>query len=548
MGYWEGQRNSNVRDMKSGAEHQTKELVADVIKYPTAVWDERGIRKETFEHFGVKMSVSEQDGKTPTAIYYPYYDQKGKVTGYKKRDLTLDKEDKFHFTTVGRVKETCKLFGQKEAEELPQKKSKLIYTEGENDVLASWQACVDSVSGNEKFKHLRPAVVGLSLGCGNAASATAHNLKFINQYERVTLAFDNDEATPSEYAKGVRRGKEATEAVASQLTGSVELFVVEYPNGLKDANDVLLSDSKTLANIVSFPDKKYVAEKVVLASELDFDDLIKPRVMGMQLDWCPKLMEMTGGPRKGELWILTGPSGFGKSTIASAIAYSIAEQGSRVAYIALEETKKESAQRMVAARIGINYNTYKHNPVACGIPIDVQKEAFAWMQEEDRFVFLDHFGSLPIQELVTKLKYLLHALQVEFVILDHISMMISGIETTDERKLLDITMTELAGFCASNDMGVIAISHLNRGVAQEFKPPKGEEDRPFWVHVRKEDLRGSASVEQLSWVIIGTEPEIKPDRTRGRIRLVVLKNRPFGYLGEADTLRMNGQTGKLEEA
>lgn len=547
MGYWEGQRNSNVRETKHESK-QPAETVADVSKYPTAVWEERGIRKETFEHFGVKMSVSEEDGRTPTAIYYPYYDQKGKVTGYKKRDLTLDKEDKFHFTTVGRVKETCKLFGQQEAEALPQKKSKLIYTEGENDVLAAWQAGVDALAGNEKYKHLRPAVVGLTLGCGNAASATAHNLKFINQYERVHLAFDNDEATPQEYAKGVRRGKEATEAVASQLTGSVELYVVEFPSGVKDANDCLLVNSKSLANAVSFPAKKYVAEKVVLASELRFEDLMKPRVPGVPLEWCPDLMEKTGGPRKGELWVLTGPSGFGKSTVSSAVAYSLALNGNRVAYIALEETKTETAQRMLAARVGVNFNTYKNDPNACGVSLEDQQSAFAWLQEDDRFVFLDHFGSLPVQELVTKLKYLLHALHVDFVILDHLSMMVSGIETTDERKLLDITMTELAAFCASNAMGIIAVSHLNRGIAQEFKPPKGEEDKPFWVHVRKEDLRGSASLEQLSWVIVGVEPEIMPDRTRGRVRLVVLKNRPWGLLGECDTLRMNKQTGVLEEA
>ncbi len=544
MGYWHNKTNPNVKDM---TDNKPKESVSDVSKYPDAVWPERGIRPEVFKHFGVKMAVSEVDGRTPTAIYYPYYDQKDKLVAYKKRDLTLDKDEKFHFTVVGKLKETCKLFGQTQAETLPQKKSKIIFTEGENDLLAGYQACVDSVAGT-KFESYKPALVSLSLGCGNASQATAHNIKFLTQYDRVTLAFDNDYATPEEYAKGVRRGKEATEAVATQLTGSVELYLVEYPSDIKDANDYLLSDSKSLARALSFADKKYVAEKVVLSSELSFDDLMKPKPVGVPLSWCPEFMEKTGGPRKRELWVVTGPSGGGKSTVVSAMAHDIALDGKRVAYIALEETKTETAQRMLAAHIRVNFNTYKHNPKAVDVSEEDQRKAFEWLQEDDRFVFLDHFGSLPVKELIGKLKYLLHAIQVDFVILDHLSMMVSGIETTDERKLLDLTMTELAAFCASHDMGIIAVSHLNRGIAQEFKAPKGEEDKPFWVHVRKEDLRGSASLEQLSWVVVGVEQEILPDRTRGRVRLVVLKNRPWGWLGECDTLRMNSKTGVLEAA
>ena len=127
-------------------------------------------------------------------------------------------------------------------------------------------------------------------------------------------------------------------------------------------------------------------------------------------------------------------------------------------------------------------------------------------------------------------------------------MLVSGLATTDERKMLDIVMTELAAFCASHDVGIIAVSHLNRGVAEEFKPPKGQENEPFFINVKKESLRGSASLEQLSWVIIGVEPEIMPDKSRGRVRLTVLKNRPWGHLGWADVLKMNEDTGVLESA
>ena len=62
----------------------------------------------------------------------------------------------------------------------------------------------------------------------------------------------------------------------------------------------------------------------------------------------------------------------------------------------------------------------------------------------------------------------------------------------------------------------------------------------------KESMRGSAALEQLSWIVLGLEPQIMPDRSRGNVRLVVLKNRPWSYLGVADEFNMNERTGLLE--
>jgi hypothetical protein len=126
-------------------------------------------------------------------------------------------------------------------------------------------------------------------------------------------------------------------------------------------------------------------------------------------------------------------------------------------------------------------------------------------------------------------------------------MTISGLEVTDERKELDVAMTEIAAYCASHDVGIIVVCHLNRGgTADQFKVKKGDEDKPYWVRVTKESLRGSASLEQLSMVILALEPEILPSRERGRVRWVVLKNRPLGYLGEADIFKLNEQTWEVE--
>ena len=133
----------------------------------------------------------------------------------------------------------------------------------------------------------------------------------------------------------------------------------------------------------------------------------------------------------------------------------------------------------------------------------------------------------------------------KYILLDHLSMIVSGSKVEDERKELDIVMTELAAFCAANDVCIIAVSHINRSAAELFKPPKGKEDEPFWVRVTKEMMRGSAALEQLSFIILGLEPQILADRSRGKVRLTVLKNRPWSYLGVADEFTVDENTWEV---
>ena len=158
---------------------------------------------------------------------------------------------------------------------------------------------------------------------------------------------------------------------------------------------------------------------------------------------------------------------------------------------------------------------------------------------------LGHFGSLPISELMDKIKHLHFVEGCRYIVLDHLSMVVSGADVHDERKELDMVCTELAAFCAANDVCVIAVAHLNRTAAEMFKPPKGKEGEPFWVKITKEMMRGSSALEQLAFIVIGLEPEIMPDRSRGRVRFTVLKNRPFSYLGVADEFELDDDSWEV---
>lgn len=541
MGYENKGKMSKDDDVK----YTPKETLKEVLEYPFLSSPERGIRKETCEKFGVRAGVSQIDGKTVEAFYFPSYNQKGKIVGYKKQDLTLDKSEKYHWTTIGSVSISNKLFGQEVAEKVQRKRAALVYTEGEWDAMSCYQAMCDQVKGT-KFEGMEPFVTSIPLGTGGAVEATLHNNEFVQSFDSLCLFFDDDYCTPAERQKNIMKGHEAREAVAGAMVGSpLSLFVITTEGSYKDASDMLQAGkSEELAKLVQFGKRAYSAEKIVKASDISFEELIEKREEGLYINCFPELMKKIHGFRKGELVLVTSPSGVGKSTVTSIFASGFLEAQERVGMIYLEETNKETLQRMIASKLKVNYNKFKNDPLGCATQEEI-RAAYDSIVESDQLIMLGHFGSLPITELMSKIKHMHLVEKCGYIILDHLSVVISGSDIANERKELDMVMTELAAFCAANDVCIIAVSHINRGDGTLFKAPKGKEDEPFWVKVTKEMMRGSAALEQLSFIILGLEPQILPDRSRGNVRLTVLKNRPWSYLGVADEFSVDEDTWEV---
>lgn len=543
MGY-ERERKSKQYNMTEKFEN--KEKLSDVAKYPFREIEDRGIRKETCEKFGVKAALSTVDGTTPIAYYFPSFNQKGKIVGYMKQDITKDKSETGHWTAVGSVTIGNKLFGQNVAEEVSRKRKNLISTEGQIDTMSAYQASVDSVKGSQ-YAGMEPFIVSIPMGTANAVEAMLHNQDFVKSFESLTTFFDNDECTPAEAKKGIIKGKEATEAVMGAFVGSgLTLFTIEAAEGYKDASDYLQADqSSELAKLVSFGKKIYTPEKIIHAEDISIDELVAPPPKGLLLDEFPKLMEKTNGIHKRTVTTITAPSGAGKTTAVSLVVNAAKKAGQKTGLVYLEEQAKETLQRLIAEDLKINYTKFKQNPLECASYEAIQ-ESHQRIINDRSVCILDHFGSIPVSSLMSHIKYMHEIEKCDYIVVDHLSML-SAEMVTDERKEIGIAMTELAAYAASHDVGIIIIVHLNRlGTADQFKVKKGEEDKPFWVRVTKESLKGASDIEQLSFVILGLEVEVQPSRERGRVRWIVLKNRPTSKLGEADIWKLNEQTWAVE--
>lgn len=468
-------------------------------EYPTLAISDRKIRKETCEFFGVMTSCSETTGE-PEAHYYPVT-KKGELTAYKVRKLPKQ------FFTEGDMKGAVDLFGRSV---IPVSGKKLLIVGGELDCLAAWQMLKD------KYPQYTPAVV--SLPKGENPSSVADNLDLIKAFEEVIVYTDMDKV-----------GRDCADAIAKLVGPRAKIMSTSE----KDACDMLKAGKQQEFINAYFSAQPRRPEGIITGSEIKLEDIKQVSTLGYDTQY-PDLNRKLGGLRKGELTTLTAGSGVGKSTLAKEIAYHLrAEHDLTVGCIFLEETLQKTVQSFIAIDNNISLAKLRKNPY---LLTEEQWQASYDKLIKEKWFALSHFGSLPTEDLLDKMRHLVYGEGCDFVILDHLSMVFSGQSNDNERLAIDRAMTELASFCNESGAGVIVVVHLSRNKS------KGSFNEGAQISLN--DLRGSAALEQLSWNVIGIERN-QQDEHSNIATIRILKSRENGWTGVADTCEYSFETGRL---
>ena len=155
-----------------------------------------------------------------------------------------------------------------------------------------------------------------------------------------------------------------------------------------------------------------------------------------------------------------------------------------------------------------------------------------------RYFTYDHWGSVSEDNLLSKIRYLVTSVDCKIIFLDHISIVVSGMEGGDERRMIDNTMTKLRSFVEELKFSLVIVAHLKR------PDGRGHEEG---ARTTLAQLRGSAAIAQLSDMVIGLERD-QQDVEKGKITTVrVLKNRWSGQTGIGCFLEFTDETGRLLE-
>ena len=465
---------------------------------------DRCISEDTAKKYGVRHVVS-ADNKVSQHIY-PYFNG-NEVVGTKTRFV-----DNKNFAFAGTYEGTG-LFGEQLFRNTGGKY--LTIVEGECDAMAAYE-----------LMQSKWACVSLKRGASGAVKDIRESIEFVESFDNVVICFDNDKA-----------GIDAAKKVARILKPG-KAKIMTLPTGCKDAND-MLRQKKFQAFMSSWWEAKtYTPSGIMDLSAQKSEWLHRETKESIAYPW-EGLNKKLYGMRKGELITLTGGTGLGKSSVTRELEHwLIKNTEDNVGIVALEENWLRTADGIISIeandRVYLNERRDQYTE-------EQLNNLFDKVIPKGRVFIHAHLGATDIEEIFSKLRYIIVGCECKWVIVDHLHMLVNVMDGGDERRGIDMLMNRLRSLVEETGVGRILVSHLRRAAGD-----KGHENG---VEVSLSHLKGSAGIAQLSDCVIALErnQQAENEDEANTTKVRVLKSRYTGDTGLACSLRYNNETGRLFE-
>ena len=462
---------------------------------------DRKISMDTAKKYSTKIK---QSGNIVTHHLYGYFNDSGEQIGHKVRQC----KDK-RMWVEGELTDAL-LFGQN----IFSPKGKYItICEGE----------VDAMSAYELMGSKWPSV-SIKTGAGSALRDCKNAFTYLDSFDNVIICFDMD-----------KQGQEAAQEVA-QLFAPNKARIVRMDH--KDANEYLKMGQRAAFNDCWWNAKPFTPAGIINLKDLG-ETLYEEDFCETCLYPWPKMNEKTYGMRTGELITFCSGSGMGKSSIIRELMHHfLRNTKDNIGILALEESVKNTAWNIMS--VEADARLYIKEIRDQFTPEQLQKFQ-AETINSGRFFAFDHFGSVDNDEILARVRFMAQALDCKWICLDHLSILVSGQEDTDERKSIDILMTKLRSLVEQTGICLLLVSHLRR--------PSGDRGHEDGREVTLSHLRGSASIGHLSDGVIGLERNQQDDDPiiANTTTIRILKNRYTGDTGVATHLFYNKDTGRMTE-
>lgn len=303
-------------------------------------------------------------------------------------------------------------------------------------------------------------------------------------------------ANAEDYARLI--GQMATQRAVIAAADDMRAVAAD-PNPEWDAGQLTAECESILARVTTGSEvkswRRMGAHLDELTSRIGSGDPIPKIASGL-----PDLDRLIGGFSPGDLSIIGGRPGMGKTAVAGQIAYNVGMRGKGVAILSMEMTGGDLALRMATAHLHLTHGVnIAYEAARNGKISDKEAEGlfFANGELRDLPILINETPGLRPTQIASEIRRLIAAAKnggqaVDLVIIDHLQLLEADERRRDNsvREMTETTRS-LKKLAMSLHLPIVALSQLNRGVEGR------ENKRPTLA-----DLRESGSIEQDAAVVI----------------------------------------------
>lgn len=446
----------------------------------------RGVSRDTMEFYGVKTEV---EGNEPKAVAFPLPNGRIQIRF---------REGKKFLTTGDVDPSKSPLFGADR------------FSAGSAQAVTITEGYLDAMSAFQMLGSKYPAVGVTS--SSSAVKECTDAFDYINSFDKIYLALDSDEV-----------GQKATQAIAS-LFDFNKVYHVKLDPTFKDANGYLDGGKAGEFTRVWWNAKRFLPEGV-LSTFAEFDAVLDKEETKPSAPYpLERLQSMTYGIRTGELILFTAMEGIGKTEVFRLLEHHLLKNtDAKVGIIHLEESKARTIKGLAGYELALPV----HLPDTNVSKLEIKNAFHALARSDERLHVYSHFGSDDPDVILNTIRFMAGPCGCKYVFLDHITLVVTGLQSEDERKKLDYISTKLAMMVEEQDFACFIISHVNDDGL----------------------TRGSRNISKVADLHIHLDRDITaPDlATRNLTSLMVRKNRFAGKTGPAGQLQFNPDTFMLTE-
>ena len=467
----------------------------------------RGLRDEITTMFGVRHSFAEDTGEV-CEQYYPVT-QEGLLVGYKVREVPKN------FYSIGRTGADCELFM---SFKFNRGGKYVVITEGEVCALSAYQMLKDYNS--KRGSDFEIAVVSPTTGA-NSQKQIAANYKFLDQFDNIILAMDNDKA-----------GEDAVDKIIPALPkGKVKVMQMRY----KDHNEYL-EKGKEKEYIQDFYSAKTRVPVGVLPSSSLYERMMKqvatpkvpfPAFMG-------KLNEMfIGGMPLGYIFNIAADTGVGKTTFVNEMVYYwIFNSPHLIGIVSMELDAGQYTEvllsRHISRKLSLMGDTGEKLKYLSSEKVKEQVDQLTLKEDGgERFYLLDNRDG-TVEEIQDTIEELVVSCGCKVIICDPLQDILEGLSNEEQA----LFMKWAKGFIKSHNVSFVLINHMRKS------DNSGEQDIMGHSSIIK-----SASAN----IILKRDKLAEDDMVRNTTTISVAKNRVCGLTGPAGGMYYDNNTHTLHE-